>query len=62
MIKTASNRDICFIKAVLLFCEHGHFSLNFASHGLAYRITEKFSNSLYIMNYDINYLSNYRKI
>ena len=33
MTKAVSNRDICFIKAVLLLCKHGHFSLNFASHG-----------------------------
>ena len=26
--------DICFIKLVLLWCEHGHFSINFASHGV----------------------------
>ena len=25
MAKAASNRDICFIKALLLLCEHGHF-------------------------------------
>ena len=32
MTKAVSNRDICFAKAVLLLCEHGHFSLNFALH------------------------------
>ena len=35
MAKAVSNRDICFIKAVSLFCEHEHFSLNIASHGLS---------------------------
>ena len=25
MTKSVSNREICFIKAVLLLCEHGHF-------------------------------------
>ena len=30
MNKAVSNRDICFIKAVLLLCKHGHFSQNFA--------------------------------
>ena len=25
MTKAVSNREICFIKAVLLLCEHGHF-------------------------------------
>ena len=25
MTKAASSREICFIKAVLLLCEHGHF-------------------------------------
>ena len=34
MTKAVSNRDISFIKAVLLLCEHGHFFLNFASHGV----------------------------
>ena len=33
MTKAVSNRDVCFIKAVFLLCEHGHFSLNFTSHG-----------------------------
>ena len=34
MTKAVSNMDICFNKAyVLLLCEHGHVSLNFASHG-----------------------------
>ena len=33
MTKAVSNRDICLIKEVLLMCEHGHFSLNFASNG-----------------------------
>ena len=31
MTKAVSNREICFIKAVLLF----YFLLNFASHGLS---------------------------
>ena len=31
--KTVSDRDIYFIKAVLLLCTQEHFSLNFASHG-----------------------------
>ena len=26
MTKAVLNRDICFIEAVLLWCEHGHFS------------------------------------
>ena len=34
MTTTVSNLEICFIKAVLLLCEHGHFLLNFASHGI----------------------------
>ena len=34
MTKAVSNREICFIKAVLLLCEHGHFSLNFALLGV----------------------------
>ena len=25
MTKAVSNREICFIKVVLLLCEHGHF-------------------------------------
>ena len=25
MTKAVSNREICFIKAVLLLCEHGHY-------------------------------------
>ena len=28
MTKAVSDREICFIKAVLLLCEHGHFSLH----------------------------------
>ena len=28
------NMDICFIKAVLFTCDQGHFSSNFAAHGL----------------------------
>ena len=32
MTKAVSNREMCFIKAVLSLCEHRHFSLNFASH------------------------------
>ena len=35
MTKAISNSDICFFKAVLLSYEHGHFSLNFATHGLS---------------------------
>ena len=31
MTKAASNRDICITKAVLLMCEHEHFSLHFSS-------------------------------
>ena len=34
MTKAVSNREICFIEAVLLMCEHGHLFLNFASHGV----------------------------
>ena len=34
MTKAVLNRDICFIRAVLLMCKNGHFSLNFASHGV----------------------------
>ena len=33
MTKAESDRDICFIKAVLLLCKHGHF-FYFASHGV----------------------------
>ena len=33
MTKTVSNRDICFIKTVLLLCKRGHFFLNFVSQG-----------------------------
>ena len=33
MTKAVSNREICFIKAVLLLCEQGTFQLFFASHG-----------------------------
>ena len=33
MTKAVANWDICFIKAVLLLCKYGHFTLNFASHG-----------------------------
>ena len=33
MTKAVSNRDICFTKAVLLWCEHGQCSLNFVKHG-----------------------------
>ena len=25
MTEAVSNWEVCFIKAVLLFCEHGHF-------------------------------------
>ena len=32
MTKAVLNREISFIRAVLLLCEHGHFSLNFESH------------------------------
>ena len=32
--KAVSIRDTCFIKTVLLLCEHGHFLLNFVSHGV----------------------------
>ena len=35
MTKSVSNMDICFIKVVLLLCEHGHFLLNFALQGLS---------------------------
>ena len=35
MTKAASTRHISFIKAVILWCEHVHFSLNFATHGLS---------------------------
>ena len=28
MSKAVSNREICFIKAVLLLYEHGHFALH----------------------------------
>ena len=31
MTKTVSTRAICFIQAIVLLCEHGHFSLNSAS-------------------------------
>ena len=34
MTKAVSSRDIYLIKPVLLLCKHGHFSQNFASHGL----------------------------
>ena len=34
MTKAVSKREICLIKAVLLLCEHGYFSLNFASNGV----------------------------
>ena len=34
MTKAVSNQDIRFSKAVLCLREHGHFSLNFASHCL----------------------------
>ena len=34
MTNTVSKREICFIKAVLFLCEHGHFLLNFASLGV----------------------------
>ena len=34
MTKAVSNRDDYCIKALLLWCEHGHFLLNFASYGL----------------------------
>ena len=33
MTKAVSNRQICFIKALLLLCQHGYFFLNFASYG-----------------------------
>ena len=35
MTKAVSNRDICFIKAMISLCEHGNFLLNFASHTLS---------------------------
>ena len=34
MAKAVSNTKNCLIKAVLLLCKHGHFFLNFASHGV----------------------------
>ena len=34
MTKAVSNKDICFISAVLLLWEHGRFSLNLALHEL----------------------------
>ena len=42
MTKAVSNRDICFIKAVLLWCEHGLFLLFFALHGLSCTPPHKF--------------------
>ena len=33
MTKAVSNRDICFIKSVLLLYQHEHCSLNIASPG-----------------------------
>ena len=36
MIKAALHRDSCFIKAVLLFSEHGHLSQIFESYGSIY--------------------------
>ena len=32
MSRAVSNRDICYIKAVILLREHTHFSLTFTSH------------------------------
>ena len=34
MTKEVSHRDICFVKAVILWCEHRQFSLNFTSQSL----------------------------
>ena len=34
MTNAVSNRDIFFNKAVLLLCLSGHFTLNFALHGV----------------------------
>ena len=34
MTKAISNLEICFIKSVLLSCEHRHFLQNFTSHGV----------------------------
>ena len=42
MTKAVSNREICFIKAVLLFYEHEHFfSLNFAPSPNTIRVNDK---------------------
>ena len=54
MTAAVPNRDICFIKTLFLFCEHGHFSINFVSHGLSLplpspntiRVNECWPNSL----------------
>ena len=36
MAKAVTNRDICFIKAVLLLWKHWEFFLYFAAHGVIY--------------------------
>ena len=55
MKKAVSNREICFVKAVFLFCKHGHFfHLNFASYGVncpppppnATRVKEAYSGKI----------------
>ena len=49
MTIAVSRREIYFSKAVLLLCEHGHLSLDFASHGVfcpnTIRVTESESGS-----------------
>ena len=34
MTKAVSNREICFIKAVLLLCEHGYFFSKLFENGV----------------------------
>ena len=55
MCKGISNRDIYFIKVVVLLCEHGHFSQNFAKHGpssLPPPILSGLSKNTYLLNVD----------
>ena len=50
MTEEVSNRGICYIEAVLLLCEHGHFLRRMAFFALpTYNIRVK--NSLHMLTY-----------
>ena len=63
MTKVVSNRDICFVKAVLLLCEHKHLLLKFASHGIfcppplsdTIRVTQNLENNAFVLYSNIRW-------